>query len=718
MIYDHRQVRFTPHMDYVLRSIRPGQEPVAMHVPFDFETFLIQPGRTAPKLVCMSMKPALVEQSPVPPRVHDPALYHANFDRAELMHTLWTMLRDPRSLLSGANISYDLLVAANEEPALLALIFDALDQNRIICCQLAQMLNDIATNQYDGMYLPDGSYIKHEYNLQALAKRHLNVDMDKDTWRLRYGTLWNVRTEQWDPGAVDYSIGDSIVGGAVLQSIIDPLSLGSRDTAVRHFGQQPQRVGAELTLIDLFRQTRAQFWLALMVARGFRVDPMMVGLLREIVGRERDQVFARLRQAGLVRPDGSKDTKAAAARVVAIATSQGRKPKTTPHGEVALDEEACIDSGDGVLSDYASFTSLSTILSKDIGALEVPAQLGMPIQSRFNVLLETGRTSCSGGKNKKKKEAPSAYSYQLQNPRRQLGIDRLAKLDKHLDEKLGVRQCFVPRDGFWLSTNDFSMFEACSWCQASIDIGRPVYRMIEALNADKDVHLALAARWLGTTYEDVWARRKESVVKEARQRCKPGTFGFMGGMGWKTFIEYAKSNYGIVFTPAEAQKIRTAWYNEWDPKAYFRYISDLVEHGGVGEVIQVRSLRRRAWCTYTESANSFFQGLAADCAKDAGYEIARESYLGVDRGGRRSPLEGSRIVDFVHDEFLCEHPVDIAHEAAYRVAELMEEAGRRWMPDVPPKVVPALMKRWIKSAEARFDKNGRLIPYEPLLEAA
>lgn len=715
MIFDHRQVRFTPHMNYVLQSIRPGQIPVLMHVPFDFETFLIQAARTVPKLVCMSMKPMQVEDGPVPPPVYDPSLYHANFDRDVLMHSLHAMIRDPRTLLSGANVSYDLLVAANEDPQLLAAIFDALDQNRVICVQLSQQLNDIATNQYEGRYMPDGTFVRYTYSLQALAKRHLGVDMDKDTWRLLYGTLWGVPLPQWQQGAIDYSIGDSVVGGAALQAVMDPLSLGVQDTAVRHFLHQPQRVGAELTLVDVFRQTRAQFWLALMVARGFRVDPMMVGLLRSLVGRERDQVFSRLRDADLVRPDGSKNTKAAEARLVAIAQSQGRQVKLADKGGVSLDEEACLDSGDGVLADYASYTSLTTILSKDLDALEGPAQLGMPIQSYFEVLKETGRTSCSGGGKGKKK---STYTYQMQNLRRQLGIGRLAKLDKHIDEKVGVRQCFIPRDGFVLSTNDFSMFEACSWCQASIDIGRPVHRMIAALNADKDVHLALAARWLGTTYEDVEARKKVSEVKEARQRCKPGTFGFMGGMGWRTFIEYAKNNYGVVFSVEDAQKIRKAWYGEWQPEDYFDFISKLVANGNVGEVIHVRSMRRRAWCSYTVSANSFFQGLAADCAKDAGYEIAREMYLGVDRLGRRSPLEGSRLVNFIHDEFLAEHPTDIAHEAAYRVAEIMQDIGRKWMPDVPPKVVPALMRRWIKSAEARFDSNKRLIPYEPILEAA
>lgn len=708
-ILDWRMLHYTPRMAQVLAAIRPEQEPIATIMPWDSETFLIQPGITAPQLVCTSYAPMLPRPTQYPPQ-----LLHANFDREVLRHFYWTLLTDRRALSVGANISFDLLVLLEKFPELLPFVFDALDQNRIACIQLAQMLVDIATNQFEGRYMPDGSWVQHKYSLAALAKRHFDLDMDKDTWRLIYGTLWEVPTERWDPGAQDYSVGDSIVTGGIFQSILDPDSLGRRDTAVRAYMRQAQRVPPERILPDLFRQTRAQFWIALMVARGFRVDPAMVGLLKGVVEKERDAVLARLLAAGLVDRNGKRETKAAAQRMLAVCQARGIQPKMTAGGDtkgpqVALDEEACLDSGDSLLAEYAAYTSLTNILSKDIGALEEPAQRGMPIQSNFEVLRETGRTSSSGGGHRK----TSTYTYQMQNLRRQLGIARLAQLDPKIDDKIGVRQTFVARPGFALSSNDFQMFEACSWCQASIDIRRPIVRMIEALNAGKDVHLALAARWLGTTYDDVAARKKSPEVKEARQRCKPGTFGFMGGMGWRTFIIYAKNNYQVVFTEEEAQTIRKAWYAEWQPKPYFDFIASLVGEADMGEVVHVRSLRRRAWVPYTVASNSFFQGLAADCAKDAGYEIAREMYLGVDRSGRRSPLEGSRIVNFVHDEFICEHPIDIAHEAAFRVAEIMKDAGRRWMPDVPPNVEPALMRCWIKSAEARFDENKRLIPYEP-----
>lgn len=703
MIFDHNHVVFAPRMDEVLRALRPAHAPITTLFPFDLETFLIQPGQTAPPMVCMSSQIATAGRP-----ASEPVLQHANFDRAELHDHARAALRDRHALLIGANVSFDLLVLANEFPALLPLVFDALDQDRVVCVQLAQRLIDTATNCLDGRYGLDGVWVKHEYSLAALAKRHLGLDMDKDTWRLRYGTLWDVPVERWEPGAVDYSVGDAVVTGAVLRAEVEGAYSGSR----MHMNT-PERVGPELTLIDLFRQTRAQFWLALMVARGFRVDPVMVGTLKGLVERERDAVLGRLVAAGLVRANGQRDLKAAAARMAAVAMMQGRKPKMTAGGEksapaVALDEDACIESGDGLLADYASYTSLTTILSKDVGALEEPAQRGLPIQSRFEPLLETGRTSCSGGG----KGKSSTYSYQLQNPRRKLGIKRLEEVNKLIDELLGVRQCFVPRPGFALSSNDFSMFEACSWSQASVDCGVPIVRMINALNAGRDVHLELAAKWLGTTYDDVAARKKEPTVKEARQRVKPGTFGFMGGMGAPTFVQYAKNHYQVIFTLEEAKKIKRAWLDTWEPQAWFDFIARLVGEADMGEVVHVRSLRRRAWVPYTVASNSFFQGLAADCAKDAGYEIAREMYLGVDRHGRRSALEGSRIVNFVHDEFICEHPLDIAHEAAHRVAEIMQDAGKRWMPDVPPKVEPALMLCWQKGAEARFE-NGRLVPWVP-----
>ena len=731
-IFDHNRLAFTPYMRSVIEAIRPGQRPITTLLPFDYESFLIQAGMTAPKLVCMSAMPMWAERPPA--SIPWPQLFHANFDRDALESYIRAALLDPATLLLGANVSFDLGVTANEFPHLLEAIFNALDENRVICVELAQRLIDVATDQLDGKYLPDGSYLKHKYNLAALAKRHLDVDMDKDTWRLIYGTLWNAPTHLWDPGAVDYSVGDSVVTGGVFQSQVDPLSLGGNDTSWRRFMNTPERVGADQTLVDIFRQTRAQFWLALMVARGIRVDPVMVASLKHLIERERDQVFARLIEAGLVDRSGKRNLKAAHARMTSVMNLQGKNPKTTAKGEIALDEDTCIESGDGLMADYASYTSLTTILSKDVGALEEPAAKGLPIQSRFETLLETGRTSCQGGKGKK---AASTFGYQLQNPRRKLGIyggsiaalkkyieayptdeakaqlKKIQKLDEEIDTKIGVRQCFIPRPGFVFSSNDFSMFELCTWSQVTVDLGIPLVRLIDALQSRKDVHLELGARVLGITYDEAVKRKKDTDVKNARQQSKPANFGFMGGLGWRSFKEFARTQYQVTFDDDGAKRIKRVWLETWEPQAYFDFIAKLVGGADMGEVIHMRSHRRRAWVPYTVAANSFFQGLAADCAKAAGYEITRECFLGRDRHGRPSPLEGSRVVNFVHDEFIAEHPIDLAHEAAYRIATIMEETSRAWMPDCPSWVEPALMTAWHKGAEARFGPDGKLVPWYP-----
>ena len=147
-IFDHKRLSYTPYMQSVLAAIRPGHRPISTLLSFDYETFLIQAGLTAPKLVCMSTSPLFATQPPASPSW--PQLFHANFDRDALESYIRAALFDPQCLLLGANISFDLCVTANEFPHLLEPIFDALDRDRVICIELAQRLIDVAMNRLDG----------------------------------------------------------------------------------------------------------------------------------------------------------------------------------------------------------------------------------------------------------------------------------------------------------------------------------------------------------------------------------------------------------------------------------------------------------------------------------------------------------------------------------------------------------------------------------------
>lgn len=652
---------------------------------FDLETFLIAPGRQVPPGVCLSYVLAGKGE------VVQPRLLHFSFDRPKIFRLLSQVLRDDQTVVVGANVAFDLAVLVEELPALAELVWRAYDSDRVYCVQVAQKLADIATNQFRGRMADDGTgWLEHDYSLAGLARRHLGEELDKDTWRLRYGTLIDTPCERWPEGARDYSLLDSLstlgVFESQLRDVDRPPSLPT---------QPYQRLGVGELLCDVWNQTRAQWWLHLMVARGIRTDPAMVAKLRELVEREVERLTPALRAAGLVKPGGKRSAKAARERMVAVCASRNEEPATTAKGAVKVTDDVCLASGDPELAAYAAYSSLQTILAKDLPALAKPL-----IQSRFDALVETGRTSCSGGGGGKRKAAPgseTAWTYQLQNVRRKLGVEGVD------EDKVGVRQCFVPRAGYWFVSCDYSMQELCSWAQVSYTLCG-MTRLKDALNEGRDVHLALGARLIGLSYEEALERKKEPRVKDARQMSKAGNFGFPGGLGWRSFKSFAKASYGLELSDAQAQQIERAWRKEWEPEPYFRMISALTEHDG-GEVVHLFSGRRRAWIPYTVACNSYFQGLAADCSKDAGYRVSRACYIEPS-----SPLYGSRVVNFVHDELILEVPVERAHEAAHECARLMMEAGKRWMPDCPPKVEPALMTRWIKSAEPKYEE-GRLVPW-------
>src|SRR5262249_23071059 len=76
-------------------------------------------------------------------------------------------------------------------------------------------------------------------------------------------------------------------------------------------------------------------------------------------------------------------------------------------------------------------------------------------------------------------------------------------------------------------------------------------RMAAAINEGKDLHRLVAARVL---------KKSEPEVTDAeRASAKPINFGKPGGMGTDTLVSYAKVNYGVRLTTAEAEKFSKAW---------------------------------------------------------------------------------------------------------------------------------------------------------------
>jgi DNA polymerase I-like protein with 3'-5' exonuclease and polymerase domains len=101
-----------------------------------------------------------------------------------------------------------------------------------------------------------------------------------------------------------------------------------------------------------------------------------------------------------------------------------------------------------------------------------------------------------------------------------------------------------------------------------------------------------------------------------------------------------------------------------------------------------------------------FQGLTADAAKAALFEVARLCYT-----VESSPLYGCRPICFIHDEILLEAPLFKLHEAAKELELVMVAVYQRFTPDVRITADAHAMYRWSKKAKEVFDDDGRLVPW-------
>jgi len=676
-----------------------------MLTAFDTETDLIRPGLLAPPLTCVS----LAWRAPHP-LTHGEIVETALLDHVQGLEAFREHLAEGE--LVGANIVYDLAVAAEEDPTLIPLIFRALDEGRIHDVQTRQKLIDNARGELNGYYNGQGKRIDYRYSLADLVLRHLKRDRssektDPDGWWLRYGELRGVPIAEWPEGARKYATDDAV------------------DTLLVYEAQEP-----DAGLIrDAAHQQRAHFALHLCSCWGVRTNPDAIRRLESTANATYTELTERLVAAGLVRAkkvmkrtgrvqDETKDTKAAKARMVAVMKALGEEVALTDTGKeqaedhaltpeeiekyASLDEDACARSGDDLLIAYAERTSLETVVKSHIPALWKGVEL--PIQARFEPILETGRTSC---KFREKGEDKSPLNgYQMQNVRRLPGI----------------RECFVARPGTVFYDVDFAMLELRTVAQVLMKVVG-WSKLAEALNAGMDVHLALAAQIVGVSYEEAKARKKEKQIADARQIAKGANFGFPGSMGARGFQVYARTQpEKIMLTLEECQQLRDNWLNTWPEfRSYFEWAKAQCEEGGA-TMEQLFSGRLRGRVPYGAFCNGFFQALGADAAKAALYEVSKRCYVEMacsqceGRGCDRclstgvSPLFGSRPFTFVHDQIIGECDEAVGHEAAHECRDVMVAEANRWLPDVPITAEPVLSRCWSKSADPVW-LNGRLLPW-------
>ncbi len=253
--------------------------------------------------------------------------------------------------------------------------------------------------------------------------------------------------------------------------------------------------------------------------------------------------------------------------------------------------------------------------------------------------------------------AAATGRYGCSNP----GIQSFPRTSEH-------RACVVPAPGRVLVVADYSQIELRIAAQISND-----RRMLEAFRRGEDLH-----RLTASILQD---KPPGAVDAQERQAAKAVNFGLIYAMGARSLVEYAKQQYGVEMTLAEAEQFRTRYFQA------YAGVHAWHEHMRRSKPATVRTLsgrlRRVAQSGLPIALNSPVQGTGADILKQALVLLSPAL----------RPL-GAQIVAIVHDEIIVETPTAQAEAVRDAVGRLMQSAACMYLPHVPCPVEAVIGRSW------------------------
>lgn len=610
-------------------------EPVAL----DFETCRFAPGMMAPPPVCAST-------------------YHPQ-DGARIWVTdqLPAMIErvfSERNPVLGHGFAYDACVMLEWFPELIPLIWEKYEADGIIDTLTTERIIEISTG------------VRGKLALDELTRRY-GIEVTKSWVRVDFGRYLNRPLSEYTREHRRYVIGDC---------------------AELHRLNQRQLNRGIVSRRDLGDLVRGDLWLRLSSNWGIRTDPGRVEELERSTQEDVEELTVIAQEWGGMTKTRPKDpskwySRSMAAikdRVIAAygwenapktdswdagLDRKGRQtdprgipdsPEFDPHWGISCSKVSLDESGDPMLEAIAHLGEMLAVRNKDVKMLK--AGVHSPIHTRYGYAATTRTTS----------SAPNIQNFR---------------------KKRGIRECLMPREGCCFVETDypslelFTLGQVCAWKLKRYDL-------VRAMNSGKDFHAVVGANILGTTYEDVMARKgTDERVKAARDCGKYGNYGLCGYMtDPATFQLYVNMGSrtednpkGAQITLAQAAHIMKEWNeNAGDPVYFLRYVDTLRNELGLYDVEIPGTTIVRRGCTRTAGANTHFQGLGATVARRAGWLLARRQYL-----ERSAP---GRTVVFCHDAFLGECRISDRDALALAQEECMAQAMSEICPDM--RIVPEL----------------------------
>jgi DNA polymerase-1 len=305
-------------------------------------------------------------------------------------------------------------------------------------------------------------------------------------------------------------------------------------------------------------------------AWGLHVPQDAVDDLEARVDAQRESSVAPFKAAGLIREDGTED-QSVLKRLVAVAygardlcpacNGEGKVPSEKTNGRTKVNCKAC--DGTKLLlppevprSEGGGVGKSRDVLieSGDSFLMDFGEQPSKKIKTTYIPLLRRGRACnvCGGtGASTKYKKGHEDWCTAQSGEAGYRPIPLIVRTDP-LKETLraaiedglhsmprtgGVRECFVARDGYVYSSEDYAAGELVTLADACLRVVG-WSKMADALNAGLDPHLALAGTANNKTYEQMLAAKKakEPWLDPQRQVYKKTNFGMGGGMAELEFV--------------------------------------------------------------------------------------------------------------------------------------------------------------------------------------
>ena len=686
----------------------------------DTETWPITRGALAPPIVCVQTS---IDDGPIDVRRWRDA-------RAEIVAWLQT------GAIDGANISYDLACILADDIRTAPVIFAALDAGRVCDVQLAAKLLDIAAGEYERR-------TAFGWSLEELSRRAKGPELEKEdgagAWRLRFKALDGLPIDAYPASAHEYAAKDIAATRAVRKWCEARRAEWERANPGVPWNEYKTGGYHEAHAVQ------SAFALHLASCQGVLTDPARVEHVHGRVETYLSEIRGDLQAAGLVREDGTRDTRVAARALVDAYAKIGREVPFTAGAEkkereareklakaeydvsvrgkppagmlrklseireqwhmstggtpvihlpgVQIDADACILAGGDdhrldpddltLLEKYSEYTSANLLR----GRIERMREgFVWPLQTRFDPLKETARTSST-------QPGEPLVGEQMQNYPRQNGLSAKEKAQERNGEFfIGLRECYTPRPGNVFLIADLEQAEL--HCLAELCYRLFGYsEMMRLLNEGVDLHWHFAAKSRGMPLADMLAEK--SKYKRDRDRAKPANFGFPGGMGPDKFILYSRKGYGIRFERDEVVELKRSWLDTFpEVKEYLAWIGRQVKEGD-GTFTYVHPITGfvRGGCEYTAGANHGFQHLCAYGAKQGFYRVTKACFE------PESPLFGYRCNNFVHDEAVLEGPEQGAQAAAHEVGRIMAETFNAYVPNCPTTAEGIVSRVWSKHAK-------------------